>query len=443
MASTYLSRTPASAGNRKTFTFSGWFKRSALGASNRIFDVGTGLGDGDRFLIQFYSTGDTLAVMGGATNWRITSQVFRDVSAWYHIVVAVDTTQATASDRIKVYVNGSQITSFGTSNDPSLNFDLGTNSTSLHTIGSSTAPGVYYDGFMAHVHLTDGTAYDASAFGQTDATSGIWKPKISPSVTYGTNGFFLKFGNAGSLGTDSSGNANNFTLSGSGTQTLDTPSNVFATFNSLSKGIDGTLSKGNLSIDYGGALTRTGQPATLGVSQGKWYWEVKASASSSADNYTIGIVGTQYNNSATASYSIGYYPGYTGQGYGYLSFDGSVLKSDSAVVTLNSYTTGDIIGIALDLDNNDLYFYKNGTIQNGGTAIDISSVTPDYGVWFPAVGDGASTNTCTFDANFGNGYFGTTAVATPESDSAGIGKFEYSVPSGYYALCTKNIATYG
>ena len=443
MASTYLSRTPASAGNRKTFTFSGWFKRSALGASNRIFDVGTGLGDGDRFLIQFYSTGDTLAVMGGATNWRITSQVFRDVSAWYHIVVAVDTTQATASDRIKVYVNGSQITSFGTSNDPSLNFDLGTNSTSLHTIGSSTAPGVYYDGFMAHVHLTDGTAYDASAFGQTDATSGIWKPKISPSVTYGTNGFFLKFGNSASLGTDSSGNANNFTLSGSGTQTLDTPSNVFATFNSLSKGIDGTLSKGNLSIDYGGALTRTGQPATLGVSQGKWYWEVKASASSSADNYTIGIVGTQYNNSATASYSIGYYPGYTGQGYGYLSFDGSVLKSDSAVVTLNSYTTGDIIGIALDLDNNDLYFYKNGTIQNGGTAIDISSVTPDYGVWFPAVGDGASTNTCTFDANFGNGYFGTTAVATPESDSAGIGKFEYSVPSGYYALCTKNIATYG
>jgi hypothetical protein len=262
-------------------------------------------------------------------------------------------------------------------------------------------------------------------------------------VTYGTNGFFLKFGNSASLGTDSSGNANNFTLSGSGTQTLDTPSNVFATFNSLSKGIDGTLSKGNLSIDYGGALTRTGQPATLGVSQGKWYWEVKASASSSADNYTIGIVGTQYNNSATASYSIGYYPGYTGQGYGYLSFDGSVLKSDSAVVTLNSYTTGDIIGIALDLDNNDLYFYKNGTIQNGGTAIDISSVTPDYGVWFPAVGDGASTNTCTFDANFGNGYFGTTAVATPESDSAGIGKFEYSVPSGYYALCTKNIATYG
>jgi len=422
MASTYLSRTPASAGNRKTFTFSGWFKRSALGASNRIFDVGTGLGDGDRFLIQFYSTGDTLAVMGGATNWRITSQVFRDVSAWYHIVVAVDTTQATASDRIKVYVNGSQITSFGTSNDPSLNFDLGTNSTSLHTIGSSTAPGVYYDGFMAHVHLTDGTAYDASAFGQTDATSGIWKPKISPSVTYGTNGFFLKFGNAGSLGTDSSGNANNFTLSGSGTQTLDTPSNVFATLNGISG--YGTFSNGNLKYT---TTTTDGEwsTSTLSISTGgKWYCEAKMISVTGGAQYHIGISNI---NSQNFTYRVLY------------RGDGAIYVGGSQTDTFSSYTTNDIIGMAYDASNRGISFYKNGNLEGTLTAPALPA-GGDYFFGCPSISGG---NTYVSEWNFGNGYFGTTAVATPESDSAGIGKFEYSVPSGYYALCTKNIATYG
>jgi hypothetical protein len=422
MASTYLSRTPASAGNRKTFTFSGWFKRSALGASNRIFDVGTGLGDGDRFLIQFYSTGDTLAVMGGATNWRITSQVFRDVSAWYHIVVAVDTTQATASDRIKVYVNGSQITSFGTSNDPSLNFDLGTNSTSLHTIGSSTAPGVYYDGFMAHVHLTDGTAYDASAFGQTDATSGIWKPKISPSVTYGTNGFFLKFANSASLGTDSSGNANNFTLSGSGTQTLDTPSNVFATLNGISG--YGTFSNGNLKYT---TTTTDGEwsTSTLSISTGgKWYCEAKMISVTGGAQYHIGISNI---NSQNFTYRVLY------------RGDGAIYVGGSQTDTFSSYTTNDIIGMAYDASNRGISFYKNGNLEGTLTAPALPA-GGDYFFGCPSISGG---NTYVSEWNFGNGYFGTTAVATPESDSAGIGKFEYSVPSGYYALCTKNIATYG
>ena len=422
MASTYLSRTPASAGNRKTFTFSGWFKRSALGASNRIFDVGTGLGDGDRFLIQFYSTGDTLAVMGGATNWRITSQVFRDVSAWYHIVVAVDTTQATASDRIKVYVNGSQITSFGTSNDPSLNFDLGTNSTSLHTIGSSTAPGVYYDGFMAHVHLTDGTAYDASAFGQTDATSGIWKPKISPSVTYGTNGFFLKFGNAGSLGTDSSGNGNNFTVNGSGTQTLDTPSNVFATLNGISG--YGTFSNGNLKYT---TTTTDGEwsTSTLSISTGgKWYCEAKMISVTGGAQYHIGISNI---NSQNFTYRVLY------------RGDGAIYVGGSQTDTFSSYTTNDIIGMAYDASNRGISFYKNGNLEGTVTAPALPA-GGDYFFGCPSISGG---NTYVSEWNFGNGYFGTTAVATPESDSAGIGKFEYSVPSGYYALCTKNIATYG
>jgi len=448
MASTYLTRTPASAGNRKTFTFSGWFKRSALGASNRIFDVGTGSGDGDRFLIQFYSTGDTLAIMGGATNWRITSQVFRDVSAWYHIVVAVDTTQATASDRIKVYVNGSQITSFGTSNDPSLNFDLGTNTTSLHTIGSSTAPSSYYNGSMAHFHFIDGIAYDASAFGETDATSGIWKPKTSPSVTYGTNGFFLKFANSASLGTDSSGNGNNFTVNGSGTQTLDTPSNVFATMNSLDNYWQGsTFSNGNNTIVTGSAST-TFNTSTLLMTSGKYYAEIKPTVGSATLN--IGITGEQ---TVSASHTLAS----RGTGYAYVD-DGSVYNNNSSVGgTWSTYTNNDIIGIAVDLDNNKLYFSKNGTWQNSGdptsgatgtgavSITDPSNLTGDskMGAYAFAMNETWNDGTRTVQWNFGNGYFGTTAVATPESDSAGIGKFEYSVPSGYYALCTKNIATYG
>jgi len=436
MASTYLSRTPASAGNRKTFTFSGWFKRSALGASNRIFDVGTGLGDGDRFLIQFYSTGDTLAVMGGATNWRITSQVFRDVSAWYHIVVAVDTTQATASDRIKVYVNGSQITSFGTSNDPSLNFDLGTNSTSLHTIGSSTAPGVYYDGFMAHVHLTDGTAYDASAFGQTDATSGIWKPKISPSVTYGTNGFFLKFGNSASLGTDSSGNGNNFTVNGSGTQTLDTPSNVFATLNAIREAGDTrTFANGNTKVT---ATTTDGvfhcSYSTLGVTQGKWYAEFKLAVGGNPTNNAL-IAGGSAEVSQDNANNNGNVVGQSAyNGVGSFSIDA---VPESGITT---YTAGDIIGVAMNVDDGEITFYKNGTIVD--TTQNLTTTAGNGITYFVAITRYIATQ-ASWEANFGNGYFGTTPISTPESDSAGLGKFEYSVPSGYYALCTKNIATYG
>ena len=442
MASTYLSRTFGS-GNQQIFTVSAWVKFSDDDEQNYIFSTGA---DSENRLIflRHNSSNDSRLLVDAKTTSSQTIQVrpnraFRDTSAWYHIVLSVDTTQATASDRVKIYVNGVQETSFAQSTYPSQNYNTEVNKAATHYIGKTNSGSTYYNGSMAHYHFIDGTAYDASAFGETDSTTGIWKPKTAPSVTYGTNGFFLKFENSGAFGTDSSGNGNTFTVNGTMTQTIDTPSNVFATFNSLAKGIDGTLSEGNLSIDYGSASSRTGQPATLGVSQGKWYWEVKASASSSGDNYVIGIVGTQYNSSTTASYSIGYYPGYTGQGYGYFAFNGNVLKSDSAVVTLNTYTTGDIIGIALDLDNDDLYFYKNGTIQNGGTAIDISSVTPDYGVWFPAVGDGASTNTCTLDANFGNGYFGTTAVSSAQNPDDGIGIFEYDVPAGYRALCTKSI----
>jgi hypothetical protein len=229
MASTYLSRTPASTGNRKTFTISCWLKRSNLGGGKIITGINDGVAPYARI---FFDTNDVLKIEddnGSTVTNIVTNRKFRDVSAWYHLVIAYDTTQATASDRVKMYVNGVQETSFSSSTYPSQNFDTEYNkaSTALN-IGKFSSS--YYDGSMSHVHLIDGTAYDASAFGETDSTTGIWKAKTAPSVTYGTNGFFLKFENSGAFGTDSSPNGNNFTVNGTMTQTIDTPSNVFTTY---------------------------------------------------------------------------------------------------------------------------------------------------------------------------------------------------------------------
>ena len=164
-----------------------------------------------------------------------TNRKFRDTSAWYHLVIATDTTQSTAGDRVKIYVNGVQETSFATSTIPNQNVQphyLYNNMTKV--IGAyANGPANYFDGQMAHFHMTDGTAYQASTFGETDATTGIWKPKVSPSVTYGNNGFFLKFDNSANMGLDSSGNTNNFTVNGTIIQTKDTPSNVFASLNAI------------------------------------------------------------------------------------------------------------------------------------------------------------------------------------------------------------------
>ena len=446
MASTYLSRTPASATNRKTWTFSAWVKLASSFTSDRVIFGAGNDGDNQTF-INFQDTQGILfsyelANVGYLIN---TSAVFRDVNGWYHIVLSVDTTQATDTNRVKLYVNGVQQT-FNTvvNGFPPQNADTFVNNTSAHSIGyRSWVSSSYFDGSMAHVHFIDGIQYQASDFGETDAASGIWKPILSPSVTYGTNGFFLKFANSASLGTDSSGNANNFTVNGSGTQTLDTPSNVFATINALENSYSSfTLSEGNLkAVTANYSFIRS----TIGVSTGKWYMEVKCTAQTGSSNkWQFGISDSPTTSSTNYIGANSYQYGWRG--------DGSTVfyNGTSASYGSSSMATGDIIGIALDLDNNKLYWSKNGTFINSanpatntnGFSITGASST-NTGFYHFAFGELDGDTNFTFETNFGNGYFGTTAVATPESDSAGIGKFEYSVPSGYYALCTKNIATYG
>ena len=432
MASTKLTRTLSSS-NRKTWTWSGWIKKSKLGNVENIFTAGSTSDDAAiRYLsagnFNFYETESNGATY--AFNLE-TNALYRDVNGWYHLVVAVDTTQATASNRVKMYVNGSQVT-FNGSAYPSQDFVGFFNHDFLHQLSGSihTTYGTReFDGSMSHVHFIDGTAYDASAFGEYDA-NGVWKIKTSPSVTYGNNGFFiLKDGNSV---TDQSGNSNNFTVGGGTlTNTEDNPSNVFATWNPLDhRSSNWNMQNGNTRLQGTGGDTWETRRAisTLGASSGKYYAEVKMTTAGT-DSYPFGVgydvFELSYSSSMGSNSNFwGYFQPAGGQIYG--GGTGSPLQ------TSLGGGTGDIIGIALDIDNLTLQFYKNGSTMG-------SQITglPSGKTWFFASSGYGNTNT--FDTNFGNGYFGTTAVSSAGTNASGIGIFEYDVPTGYTALSTKGL----
>ena len=449
MATAYLTRTPGSAGDRKTWTLSGWYKRSA-NASDYLLSSGqyssTQLsqilfeGD-DYFNVAFYSSG---AALEGHLE---TNRKFRDPAAWYHIVVAMDTTQAVAADRLKIYVNGVQETSFKTETYPAEDYEPSINNNVAQNIGRREGSG-FFNGVMAHVHFTDGTAYAPTAFGETDSTSGIWIAKTSPSVTYGTNGYFLKFQDTSAFGDDSSGNTNDFTMSGTITQTKDTPDDNFATLNPLTVVSSGTptLANGNTTVTGDGS-TKFYFASTLGMGAGKFYSEYKINATQTSATIHLGIASkpslNAYNNE---------FPGENTISYSWGEF-GSTWYNNSGTAQGTSFTTGDVVGIALDMDNSNLYFSKNGTwISIGGTtgdptsgasgtgALSINSADANggNGFWHFAIGDNSGTYGTgnVIDCNFGNGYFGTTAVSSAGTNASGIGTFEHDVPTGYTALST-------
>ena len=454
MASTYLSRTPASAGNQKTFTTSFWVKRATGTIANGDFDS-------SNYILSYVAQSGTprgaiwLSDTGGlswgcnpsGSVWEPESNVqlngttvlFRDPSAWYHIVFAVDTTQATASDRLKCWVNGVQ---YSMSAYPAQNLDTGYNYTHIHNIGRYASGGTGYSSFlMSHFHQIDGTAYDADTFGEFDATTGIWKPKTAPSVTYGTNGFFLKFENSGSMGTDSSPNGNDFAVNGTMTQTVDTPSNVFCTMNPLDNYLQqATFTNGNTTVATA-TVPYCASTSTLGVSKGKWYFEWKIISMGSAKQHSVGMTGVQ-----TTSASGGQ-PGGFANSFSYAMNTGNALANGSSTSIGSAANVNDIFGIAVDLDNNKFWvqtssgFLNSGDPASGTNGITITSAssTP-LGNYFVAYGDQNDVEGgYSVSFNFGNGYFGTTAVSSATTDESGLGIFEYTVPSGYYALCTKNI----
>ena len=444
MASTKLSVSTTSSGTRTKWTISFWVKRSNLSNENCV--VGSHLDSSNKDKIAFHTDGKLSwgsFQAGSYTNMGnlITSRVFRDVNAWYHIVCRWDTNNSTADDRMKIWVNGVEETSFSTRINPELNRVSLINYTTYTTIGNNGASGNYFDGSLSHVHFCDNYAYSASDFGETDSTTGEWKIKTSPSVSYGTNGFFiLKDGN--SL-TDQSPNTNNLTLSsGTLTKTEDNPSNIFATFNPLCARTQ-IVGSSNVSYTNGNnTVTNTDTSyssynvSTLGMQgSGKYYCEFKLNTlGGSSDSERFGI--SNLNNFSN-------YPFGSSSGYSY-NKDGNATPSGSGFPT---YSTNDIIGVAFDAGNGNMWFSKNGTWINSATISEIAAGTTTNAV-FTGIStsetwhfSGATYSNGSISANFGNGYFGTTAVASAGTNASNNGIFEYDVPSGYTALSTKGLNT--
>ena len=427
MANTYLLRTLTSTGNRKLWTWSAWIKKAIPdGTEMGLFGL---YEDGANYFRIRYKSDQRLGidnVEGNTTNMSlILGTEHRDVSGWYHLVVKYDSAQSTASNRVKIYVNGVLQTVFQSSTYPSQNANTYFPVNALPLNVGRTTNNKYFDGSMSHIHFTDGYAYDASAFGSTDATTGEWKINTSPSVTYGTNGFFiLKDGNSV---TDQSGNSNDFTVGGGTlTKTEDNPSNVFSVWNSLANQGSVPLYNGNTRAVFtaGGWYFVY---STLGASSGKYYYEVKAANTGSDSNIGIMEMDTATNEQGTADNV-----GKNTESVSYAS-NGSIKKNNVTVQTgLGSISTGDILGIAMDLDNNTVQFYLQGVAK--GTAVSIAS---DKTYAFATSGYGSAEH----HTNFGNGYFETTAVSTAGTNASGIGIFEYDVPTGFTALSTKGLNT--
>ena len=444
---TYLSRTPSTTGNRKTWTWSGWVKRNLNAAQQNLIAVSTTT---TTFSFLYFNPSNQLVMYSaddGATGGYIqTTRQFNDVNGWYHIVCTIDTANSTANDRIKLYVNGQQETSFVSRVNPILNYDFYMNTSGNRMdigssgTGMSANSNVFY-GLMSYISFIDGTAYDASYFGETDATTGEWKIKTSPSVTYGTNGFFiLKDGNSV---TDQSGNGNNYTVgNGTLTKTEDNPSNVFATFNPLNQTTVGTnvYSSGNTDLTSSPNVNEFHGASTLGMTSGKYYAEFKMK---NGQFNTVGITSTPSNDART---NVAVRT--SANSYGLYSYNGKLNTSTYGA----SYTAPNIIGVAVDLDNNKIYFSRNGNWATGSGAwgsttwasgtgaftITDPSLTVE-GAYFFAIGEASAGSSGKFSANFGNGYQGTTAVSSAGTNASGIGIFEYDVPTGFTALSTKGL----
>jgi len=434
MASTYLTKTSTTVTNDKKFTVSAWVKGSDLGGSVQAGVCGhrsTTNNGNNSFQFGVFNGGYYAAFVSNSGNDvhinKVTNRLLRDVHAWYHLVIAVDSTLGTASDRVKMYINGELQTSFSTDVNPPQDRTFLNNSCNIDVGRLTYTDGTfkYWDGAITHFHFVDGTAYPASTFGETDATTGIWKPIVSPTVTYGNNGFFLKMDNSANMGLDSSGQSNNLTTSGTIIQNKDTPSNVFNNLSSIdiptnSSGSSGTLptlSNASSSITNTNSAFREIR-SNIYVTKGKYYFEAKPTRIGGSGAFQVGVVLRNYSSGsgerrAYQNNGNKYTPGSTSYGA--------------------SFTANDIIGVALNLTDGEITFYKNGVSQ-GVAATDMLSGMDNVG-WT------ASASCYDADAhfNFGNGYFGTTAVSSAQNPDDGIGIFEYDVPAGYKAICTKSL----
>ena len=437
MANTYLYRTPSSAGNRGIWTVSWWSKKSNPTKRTVVFGTPGSDNNSTSSFIYHQDSG----VRWGLQTYNIftttSTFVMRDPSSWYHLVLSIDSSQGSSDNRTKFYINGERFTDWDGNNLNNITngFQFGWNNTILHTICKDPAASGtdYFSGNITHFVNIDGQALTPTSFGETDSTTGEWKPKEDLSgLTFGTNGCWLKFENAANLGLDSSGNGNNWTVSGAGTnpQSTDTATNNFCTFNSLSKASNVTLTEGNLKAAIAGTGETRSTIGTMAVSKGKWYWEIKYTAD--VVSGFIGLVsadiGWNINSTAYPSSGVSDNVGFNDGGTKYVNGSSSSYGS--------GFGNNDIIGVAANLDDNEVVFYVNGTAQNSGTAISKTF----SGSYYPVVQHQSSSGTSNFNFNTGNPNY---SISSGNADANGFGNFEYAVPSGYYALCTKNINSYG
>ena len=399
----------------------------------------TSWGDANNHAAILINAGNTMDLFQYNTGYSSQLKVnalFRDVAAWYHLVFAWDTTQGTAANRNKIYINGVEQTyEVQTNYDADDAVSWNASGYALR-VGQRNSNG-WLDGYMAEACLIDGLALAPTSFGEFDEDSpAIWKPIDVSELTFGNNGFYLDFEDADNLGNDANGGTDLTEVNLAAVdQCTDTPTNNFCTLNPLVRQHQeetGGLKEGNTEVLFSGA-SWGGISGTMAPAAGKWYFEGKLIANGS--NSIIGVVpaNTQGKDN-TGTWYIGQYSGEQ-------AYQNNGAASNGGASFGNTYTDGDIIGVILDCDNAKVYFSKNGSLENSGdpssgaTGTGAMSLTADK-FYTPAVtGNGVSN----WEMNFGNGYFGTTSHGETNADDAGIGLFKYDVPAGYYALCTNNL----
>ena len=448
----YLEKTTSgmSDGNLKIWTLSFWMKRAKLGSEQFLWSWGENNSNDGKLL---FGSGDQLVFMndGQCGSNQTMTRALRDTNGWYHIVWRCKADEGSNDNRWKLYINGELIPASEYGSPSISNADGIVNKWSTQDCWhggnarsqQSGSINPFY-GTLSHIHFCDGYAYDASDFGETDATTGEWKIKTNPSVSYGTNGYFiLKNGNSG---TDESPNSNNFTTVGTITKTEDNPSHVFATINPLQAEGGGspalTFSNGNTKVTRSGNWR--GHLSTLGANKGKYYWEIKCTGNvalgiakfgGDADSWSYMAGGQSwlgdkndvwilYNN---ASSQVKYTGASSGGNWGTVTGDGEVVM------------------IAFDADNGIIWTGNNGTWHESATEAEIEAGTTTNAMYsgisigsdfFGSVGAVENGN---LEYNFGNGYFGDTAISSEGTNASGIGKFEFNVPDGFTALSTKGL----
>ena len=445
----FLARTPSSSGSRTKATVSFWVKRGNVPSSSSMYilEASSSVSPFNMTRVRF---GDNVLIIdntlnGGADNgfYFQSTRFFRDPSAFYHIFFSLDLTQANAGAGWRLYVNGVQQTKAPTYFVQDANLEISQEDVEMN-IGRRHDNGTeHFDGYLSEYHYIDGTIKEYTDFGEFN-DNGVWIPKRYSGGSYGTNGFFLEMKqsgtgtNASGMGADTSGNTNHFAVSNltATDVTTDTPTNNFATLNPLDVRQGATFSEGNCKI-VTNSSNRNYVISTIGVTSGKWYCEAKITSGNTNAFLGVADFDDLLTNSASTlgdnSNEIG------------LNYEGTYQKNNSNNASWGgSYANNDIIGILLDMDNNRITYHKNGSYADGSGNFDESSPTAyisftNSTMGF-AFGDGAGAGTSTYELNFGNAPF---TISSGNSDADGHGNFEFAVPSGYFALCTKNLAEYG